>query len=41
MSNIYLKVTTDMFSELRFSRFKKFEPGQFWGALTHAGIIEF
>ena len=41
MSNIYLKVTIEMFSKLRFSGFKKLTLGQFWGAPTHADIIEF
>ena len=40
MSNIYLKVTVETFSKFRFSGFKKFSPGQFWGAPTHADIIE-
>ena len=35
MSNIYLKVTIETFSKLRFSGF------QFWGTPTHAYIIEF
>ena len=39
MSNIYLKATTETFSKLRFSEFKK--SGQFWGAPTYAYIIEF
>ena len=38
MSNIYLKVTIETFSKLRFSGFF---PGQFCGAATHADIIEF
>ena len=41
MSNIYLNVTIDTFSELRFSGFKNLYPGWFWGASTHADIIEF
>ena len=41
MSNIYLKVTIETFSKLRFSGFQKnLSPGQFWGAPTHADIIE-
>ena len=41
ISNIYLKVTIETFSKLRFSGFKNLSPGQFWGAPTHADIIEF
>ena len=41
MSNIYLKVTIETFSKLQFSGFKKLSPGQYWGAPTHAHIIEF
>ena len=41
MSNIYLKVTTEMFSKLRFSRFKKFVTRSIFGSLTHTDIIEF
>ena len=41
MSNIYLKVTIETFSKLRFSGLKNLLPGQFWGAPTHAYIIEF
>ena len=38
MPNIYLKVTIETFSKLRFPGFKKFATR---GALTHADIIEF
>ena len=41
MSNIYLKVTIETFSILRFSEFKKLSPGQFLRSPTHADIIEF
>ena len=41
MSNIYLKVTVETFSKLRFSGLKNLSPGQFWGAPTDADIIEF
>ena len=41
MSNIYLKVTIEKFSELRFLGLKDLLPGQFWGAPTHADISEF
>ena len=41
ISNIYLKVTNMMFLKLLFSWFKKFSPVSFWGAPTHADIIEF
>ena len=40
MSNIYLNVTTETFSKLQLSGFKKLAQGQFWGAPTHADIIE-
>ena len=30
-----------MFSKLRFYRLKNVPPGQFWGAPTHADVIEF
>ena len=36
MSNIYLKVTIETFSKLRFSGLKNLWPGRFWGAPTHA-----
>ena len=39
MSNIYLKVTMETFSKLQCSGFH-LSPGQFWGAPTHADIIE-
>ena len=39
MSNIYLKVTIETFSKV--TGFKNLSPGQFSGASTHAGIIEF
>ena len=35
MSNIYLKVTIETFSELRFSGFKKFVTRSVLGAPTH------
>ena len=42
MSNIYLEVTIETFSKLRFSGIKKkLSSRQFWGAPTHADIIEF
>ena len=41
MSNIYLKVTTEPFSKLRFSWFKNLSPGQFWGDPAYADIIKF
>ena len=41
MSSIYLKVTNETFSKLRFPGFKNFSPGHFWGASTQADIIEF
>ena len=42
MSNIYLKVTIEAFSKLRFSGFKIFViMVSFWGAPTHTDIIEF
>ena len=42
VSNIYLKVTIETSSKLRFSGFKKFViKSVFWGASTHAEIIEF
>ena len=42
MPKIYLKVSTETFSKLRFSGFKKFVSGsEFWGAPTHADIIDF
>ena len=39
MSTIDSKVTIEGFSKLRSSRFKKFVT--FWGAPTHADVIEF
>ena len=41
MSKIYLKVTVEKFSKLRFSGCKNLWPGQFWGAPTHPDITEF
>ena len=44
MSNIYLGVTIKTFSKMNnddFLDLKKLSPGQFWGAPTHADIIEF
>ena len=40
MSNIYLKVTIETFSNLGFSGLKRFSPGQFLGS-SNAYIIEF
>ena len=37
MSNIYINVTTEAFSKLLFSGFRKFTTrSSFWGAPTHA-----
>ena len=42
MSNIYLKVTIEIFSMLQFSLcLKNLPPGQFWGAPIYADIIDF
>ena len=41
MSNIYLKVTIDTFSKLRFLGLKNLSLGQFWGARTLPHIIGF
>ena len=42
MSNIYLKVTIETFSQnFDFLGVKNLSPGQFWGAPTHGDIIEF
>ena len=41
MSNIYLKVTIEKFSELQFSGFKKFVTRSVWGTPTRADIIGF
>ena len=41
MSNIYLKVTNETYSNLNFLSLKDLSPGKFWGAPTHADIIEF
>ena len=41
MSNIYLKVTIGTFSNFNFLGLKNLPPGQFWGAPTHADVIEF
>ena len=42
MSNIFLKVTIETFSKLRFSEFKNFfHRVSFWGTPTHADIVEF
>ena len=41
MSNIDLKVTIEMFSNLDFPGLKNLSPGQFWRAPNHADIIEF
>ena len=41
-SNIYLKVTIETFSKLRFSRFNQFVTGSvLWGAPTHAVSLNF
>ena len=41
MSNIYLKVTIKTFQNFDFLGSKNLSPDQFWGAPTHADIIEF
>ena len=42
MSNIYLKVTIKMYSQLQFSGFEKLcHQVSFWGAPTTRDIIEF
>ena len=41
MSNIYLKVTIETFSKLLFWLQKICQQASFWGAPTHADIIEF
>ena len=41
MSDIYLKVTIESSQNFDFPGFKNLSPGQFWGASTHADIIEF
>ena len=41
MSNIYLKVNIEAFSNFDFPGLKNLSPGQFRGAPTHAGITEF
>ena len=41
MSNIYLKVTIETLSNFNFLGQKNLSPGLFWGALTHAHIVEF
>ena len=38
MSSIYLKVTVETFSKIL--GLKKYSPGQFWGAPTHADVID-
>ena len=40
-SNIYLKVTTETFSNFRFSGFKNLLTGSFWGTPTDTEIIAF
>ena len=41
MWNIYLKVTIEAFSRLRFLGLKNLSQGHFWGPQTHTNIIEF
>ena len=41
MSNIYLKVTIATSKNFDFLGLENLSPGQFWGAPTHAEIIEF
>ena len=44
MSNIYLTVTIEKScspQNFDFVSFNDLSPGQFWGAPTHAGIIEY
>ena len=41
MSDIYLKVTIETFSNLIFCVLKICHQVSFWGAPTHADIIEF
>ena len=41
MSNIHLKVTIETLSNFNFLGQKNLSPGLFWGALTHADIVEF
>ena len=41
MSNVYLKVTFETFSKLRFSWFKKFATRSIMRGPAHADIIEF
>ena len=38
---MYLKVTIETFSALRFSAFKNLSPSKSWRAPTQADIIEF
>ena len=38
---MYLKVTIETFSTLRFSAFKNLSPGKSWRAPTQTAIIEF
>ena len=41
MWNMYLKVTIETFSTLRFSAFKNLSPSKSWRAPTQTAIIEF
>ena len=41
VSNIYLRVTIEMFSKLQFLSLKFFHQVSFWIALTQADTIEF
>ena len=41
MSNIFLKVTTETFSNFYFLGLTNLSPGQFWGAPIQADITEF
>ena len=41
MSNIYLKVTIETFSNFHFLGLKNLSSGQFWGAPNHADVIAF
>ena len=41
MSNMYLEFTIETSLKLWYSGLKNLSTGQFWGAPTHADIIEF
>ena len=41
MSNIYLKLLLKRSQNFDFLGLKNLSPSQFWGAPTHADIIEF